>query len=183
MSVTVRFAPSPTGFLHIGNARPALMNWLFALRNQGRFVLRYDDTDRERSTAEFAEAIAGDLAWLGIAPQQSVRQSDRIALYDAAAEKLRAQGLLYACYETADELDRMRMRAAASLATREDVIDFVNAEPLIEAGVKLESLPRFPGGLGTMEPNQWYFLPSGEMEPHHGRKFPFPLLIRASDLE
>lgn len=113
MTVTVRFAPSPTGFLHIGNARPALMNWLFALREGGRFVLRYDDTDRERSTAEFAQAIGEDLAWLGIHPHESFRQSERIAQYDAAAERLRAAGLLYPCYETADELERRRGRARA----------------------------------------------------------------------
>jgi glutamyl-tRNA synthetase len=113
MTVIVRFAPSPTGFLHIGNARPALMNWLFALREGGRFVLRYDDTDRERSTAEFAEAIGEDLAWLGIHPHESFRQSERIAQYDAAAERLRAAGLLYPCYETAEELERRRGRARA----------------------------------------------------------------------
>ena len=90
MTVTVRFAPSPTGFLHIGNARPALINWLFALRREGRFILRYDDTDKERSTEEFASAIAEDLGWLGIAPHESFRQSDRLPLYDAAGRK--AQG-------------------------------------------------------------------------------------------
>ncbi|MCC4247012.1 glutamate--tRNA ligase [Stappia indica] len=113
MTVTVRFAPSPTGFLHIGNARPALINWLFALRREGRFILRYDDTDKERSTEEFASAIAEDLGWLGIAPHESFRQSDRLPLYDAAAEKLKAAGLLYPCYETSDELERRRARARA----------------------------------------------------------------------
>ncbi len=113
MTVTVRFAPSPTGYLHIGNARPALINWLFKLKHDGRFILRYDDTDRERSTAEFADAIAEDLTWLGLRPDLTVRQSDRIALYDAATERLKAAGLLYACYETPDELDRRRARARA----------------------------------------------------------------------
>lgn len=113
MTVTVRFAPSPTGFLHIGNARPALINWLFALRREGRFILRYDDTDKERSSEEFAAAIAEDLGWLGIAPHESFRQSDRLPLYDAAAEKLKAAGLLYPCYETSDELERRRARARA----------------------------------------------------------------------
>ncbi|MXN67101.1 glutamate--tRNA ligase [Stappia sp. GBMRC 2046] len=113
MSVTVRFAPSPTGYLHIGNARPALMNWLFALKNGGKFVLRYDDTDRERSRAEYADAIAEDLAWLGIHPHRVERQSQRIAIYDAAAEKLKARGLIYPCYETPDELERRRRRARA----------------------------------------------------------------------
>ena len=67
--------------------------------------------------------------------------------------------------------------------TQEDVIDFVNAEPLIKAGVKLDSLPRFPGGSRSMTPNQWYFLPAGELEPHHGIKFPFPILIKANNLK
>lgn len=113
MTVTVRFAPSPTGYLHIGNARPALLNWLFALRRGGRFLLRYDDTDAERSSQDHAEAIAEDLAWLGIAPHESFRQSDRLALYDAAAARLKAAGLLYPCYETPDELERRRARARA----------------------------------------------------------------------
>ncbi len=109
----VRFAPSPTGYLHIGNARPALFNWLFALKTGGRFILRYDDTDRERSTAQFAEAIARDLGWIGIEPHLTVRQSDRTALYDAAADRLRSMGRLYPCYETQDELERRRKRQMA----------------------------------------------------------------------
>ena len=102
----VRFAPSPTGFLHIGNARPALLNALFARREGGRFLLRLDDTDRERSTEEFATAAAEDLGWLGIEPDLFFRQSDRTALYDAAAERLKTAGRLYPCYETPEELDR-----------------------------------------------------------------------------
>lgn len=112
-SPLVRFAPSPTGYLHIGNARPALFNYLFARKRGGRFLLRYDDTDVSRSTAEFAKAIAEDLAWLGIVPDESFRQSDRIAIYDAAAARLRESGRLYPCYETADELDRRRKRQLA----------------------------------------------------------------------
>lgn len=109
-SPLVRFAPSPTGFLHLGNARPALLNLLFARRHGGRFLLRLDDTDRERSTAEFAEAIQADLAWLGAAPDLFYRQSERTALYDTVAERLRAAGRLYPCYETPEELDRRRKR-------------------------------------------------------------------------
>ena len=105
-----RFAPSPTGFIHIGNARPALMNWLFARRQGGRFILRFDDTDTARSREEYARATQDDLAWLGIVPDAVYRQSERLALYDAAADTLRAAGRLYACYETADELDRKRKR-------------------------------------------------------------------------
>lgn len=109
-SVTVRFAPSPTGYLHIGNARPALLNWLFALKAGGRFILRLDDTDRERSKEEYAEAIQRDLAWLGIQPHQFDRQSLRTDAYDAVVARLKQAGRLYACYETADELDRKRKR-------------------------------------------------------------------------
>jgi glutamyl-tRNA synthetase len=108
---TVRYAPSPTGRLHLGNARPALLNWLFALKTGGTYVLRLDDTDRERSTEAFAEGIATDLAWLGIAPQVRVRQSDRTALYDAARDRLIAAGRLYPAYETEEELEIKRGRA------------------------------------------------------------------------
>ncbi|MDQ0470913.1 glutamate--tRNA ligase [Labrys wisconsinensis] len=109
----VRFAPSPTGRIHIGNTRTALLNWCVAKRAGGRFILRFDDTDRERSRPEYAEAIAVDLAWLGVAPDLTVRQSDRIALYDAAVERLQDAGRLYACYETEEELERRRKRQMA----------------------------------------------------------------------
>ena len=106
----VRFAPSPTGYLHIGNARPALLNALFARRTGGRFLLRLDDTDAERSTEVFAAAIEEDLAWLGIVPDLFARQSARTAQHDAAADRLRAAGRLYPCYETQEELERRRKR-------------------------------------------------------------------------
>ncbi|HSP23632.1 MAG TPA: glutamate--tRNA ligase [Saliniramus sp.] len=109
----VRFAPSPTGLIHIGNARTALLNALFARREGGSFVLRFDDTDVERSKREYADAISQDLEWLGIAPDEVVRQSERFALYDDVAQRLRDMGRLYACYETPDELDRRRKRQLA----------------------------------------------------------------------
>src|SRR5260370_3521745 len=109
----VRFAPSPTGRIHIGNARTALLNWLFAKRERGRFILRFDDTDLERSRAEYADSIEVDLAWLGIIPDDRRRQSARMAQYDAAAAILRERGLLYPAYETAEELDRRRKRQQA----------------------------------------------------------------------
>ncbi len=109
----VRFAPSPTGLLHLGNARPALFNWLFALASDGEFILRFDDTDQARSTEEFAKAIKTDLEWLGIIPHKIFAQSARTALYDAARDKLIADGRLYPCYESSDELDRARSRARA----------------------------------------------------------------------
>ena len=109
----VRFAPSPTGRIHLGNARTALLNALFARKAAGRFILRFDDTDAERSRQEYAEAIVDDLDWLGITPAVVVRQSDRFALYAAAADRLRAAGRLYPAYESADELDRRRKRQQA----------------------------------------------------------------------
>lgn len=111
MSVVVRWAPSPTGRIHLGNARPALLNWYFARRHGGRYVLRMDDTDHARSTREFADGIEADLSWLGIQPDLLVRQSERTALYDAARDRLIAAGRLYPCYETEEELDRKRARA------------------------------------------------------------------------
>jgi len=113
MTTVVRFAPSPTGYIHLGNARPALMNWMFALKTGGQFILRFDDTDLERSKKEFADAIELDLAWLGIKPHRQERQSERQASHDAARDKLIAAGRLYACYETPDELNRRRARARA----------------------------------------------------------------------
>ena len=109
----VRFAPSPTGKLHVGNIRAALTNYLFARKTGGKFLLRLDDTDTERSTEENAKGIYADLAWLGLNHDLFAKQSDRTASYEAASDKLRAAGRLYACYETADELDRRRKRQLA----------------------------------------------------------------------
>jgi glutamyl-tRNA synthetase len=106
----VRFAPSPTGRIHIGNARTALLNYLYAKKNHGEFILRFDDTDVERSKEEFMQSIEVDLAWLGAIPDIVLHQSKRFVLYFAAAEKLRGAGRLYPCYETARELDRKRKR-------------------------------------------------------------------------
>ncbi len=103
-----RFAPSPTGKLHVGNARVALVNWLIAKAAGGQFILRLDDTDDERSTEAFAQAIRDDLCWLGLLSDQEFKQSDRLALYDEATEKLKASGRLYPCYETPEELSLKR---------------------------------------------------------------------------
>lgn len=106
----VRFAPSPTGLIHIGNARTALLNALYARKQRGTFILRLDDTDRARSEARFAEAIKQDLAWLGIPPDKIETQSSRMGRYEAALAKLREMGRVYPCFETEDELDRKRKR-------------------------------------------------------------------------
>jgi glutamyl-tRNA synthetase len=108
MSVKVRFAPSPTGQLHVGNIRPALMNWLFAAQSGGVFMLRIDDTDVERSTAAFEQGIFDDMKWLGLTHGETAKQSERFDRYAAVSEDLKARGFLYPCYETAEELDRQR---------------------------------------------------------------------------
>lgn len=108
MSVKVRFAPSPTGRLHVGNVRTALVNWLFAKGQGGSFVLRIDDTDLARSTQEYEDGIETDLTWLGLTWDERYNQSKRFDRYEDAAARLKASGRLYPCYETSEELDRRR---------------------------------------------------------------------------
>ena len=108
MSVVTRFAPSPTGRLHVGNIRTALHNFLFARKHGGTFILRIDDTDRERSTAEFDQAIRDDLEWMGLTPDKIVRQSERFDLYEREFQRLDDAGRVYACYETPEELELRR---------------------------------------------------------------------------
>ncbi|RST29791.1 glutamate--tRNA ligase [Sphingomonas ginkgonis] len=108
MSIVTRFAPSPTGRLHVGNIRTALHNFLFARRHGGRFLLRIDDTDAERSTVGFDQAIRDDLTWLGLGWDRLERQSARTGRYEEGFERLRAAGRVYACYETPQELDLRR---------------------------------------------------------------------------
>lgn len=168
MTVTVRFAPSPTGFLHVGNARTLVLNALFARQTGGRFLLRLDDTDRERSTAEFAAAIVADLAWLGIVPDQVEHQSARAAAHQAAAERLKARGLLYPCYETADELEYKRRRQRARGLP--PVYDRAGLRLTAEARAALEAEGRTP---------HWRFL----LPNHAGDPFqPESRLVHWTDL-
>ncbi|MEO1965055.1 glutamate--tRNA ligase family protein, partial [Hyphomonas sp.] len=150
-SPIVRFAPSPTGRLHVGNVRTALINWLFAKGQGGKFILRIDDTDVERSTKENEDALKVDLEWLGLVWADTFNQSDRFAQYDAAAEKLRGMGLLYPCYETADELDRKRKIALSR--GRPPVYDRAALNLTDEDKAKLEAEGRQP---------HWRFKLSGE---------------------
>jgi glutamyl-tRNA synthetase len=150
-SPIVRFAPSPTGRLHVGNVRTALINWLFAHSQGGKFILRIDDTDVERSTKENEDALKVDLEWLGLVWADTFNQSDRFAQYDAAADKLREMGLLYPCYETADELDRKRKIALSR--GRPPVYDRAALSLTDEEKAKLEAEGRQP---------HWRFKLSGE---------------------
>lgn len=119
--IITRFAPSPTGYLHLGNARTAFLNFLFAREKGGEFILRIDDTDKVRSKDEYKVALEEDLAWLGITYERTFSQSARVAEYAAAAEMLKAKGLLYRCYETEEEL--VVARRAALAASRPPVYD------------------------------------------------------------
>jgi glutamyl-tRNA synthetase len=146
----VRFAPSPTGRIHVGNVRTALVNWLFARGQGGKFILRIDDTDLERSTKENEDALKADLTWLGLTWDETFNQSDRFAIYDKAADKLRAMGLLYACYETAEELDVKRKIAQSR--GRPPVYDRASLKLTAEEKAKLEASGIRP---------HWRFLLSG----------------------
>ncbi|MBO9424821.1 glutamate--tRNA ligase [Labrenzia sp. R4_1] len=160
MTVTVRFAPSPTGHIHIGNSRPALYNWLYAKKMGGRFILRFDDTDLERSKKEYAESIETDLRWLGISPDVIERQSDRVAAYEAAADKLKTAGLLYPCYETPDELERRRSRQRA--LGRPPVYDRAGLKQTVEERAAFEAEGRKP---------HWRFvLPNHDGDPFQTKR-------------
>jgi glutamyl-tRNA synthetase len=163
-STIVRFAPSPTGLLHIGNARTALLNALFARREQGTFILRLDDTDRARSEEKYAAAIREDLAWLGIPPDREERQSARTALYEATLEKLRAAGRVYACYETEEELEFRRRRQLA--AHKPPVYDRAALKLTDTERAKLESEGRKPYFRFKLEQKKiaWHDLVRGEVE-------------------
>jgi glutamyl-tRNA synthetase len=173
----VRFAPSPTGRIHIGNARTALLNWLFAKHQGGRFILRFDDTAAERSRAEYADSIVVDLAWLGIVPDISCRQSQRMALYEAAAAKLREAGRLYPAYETAEELDRRRKRQQA--LGRPPIYDRAALRLSAEERAALETQGRRPHWRFRLEPAtvQWDDLVRG---PSHidASSLSDPVLVR-----
>ncbi|MBV8912109.1 MAG: glutamate--tRNA ligase [Acetobacteraceae bacterium] len=147
----VRFAPSPTGLLHVGNIRPALANYLLARRHGGTFLLRIDDTDRERSRPEFDEAIQYDLRWLGMHWDAFFRQSERLDRYAAAAERLKASGRLYPCFESEEELNAKReMRAKRHLPPIYD-----------RAMLKLTPEQRAAAEAGGKKP-YWRFLLSGK---------------------
>ncbi len=142
MSIRLRFAPSPTGRLHVGNVRTALLNWLFAIREGGEVLLRVDDTDLARSTKAFEQAIEADLKWLGLDWQQRANQSHRFDAYEKAAAKLKSEGLLYPCYETEDELDRKRKIAQSR--GRPPIYDRAALKLTSEERAKLEAEGRKP---------------------------------------
>ncbi|MGB0684033.1 MAG: glutamate--tRNA ligase [Magnetovibrionaceae bacterium] len=174
----VRFAPSPTGKLHVGNARMALMNWLHARGTKGSFLLRLDDTDRERSTAEFAQGIQDDLSWLGLDWDLLARQSDRFASYEAAVETLKAAGRLYPCYETPEELEFKRKRLLAR--KKPPIYDRGALDLSDEDRAKLEAEGRKPHWRFKLDdkPVTWDDLARGPQSYEAG-SLSDPVLIRA----
>jgi glutamyl-tRNA synthetase len=178
MSVAVRFAPSPTGRLHVGNIRIGLINWLFAQKASGSFMLRLDDTDLERSTHEYAQAIERDLHWLGLAWDRFARQSDRSAPYADAVERLTRSGRLYPCYETPEELALARkVQLARKLPP---VYDRAALKLDADARRKLEASGRLPHWRFRLsdKPVEWDDLVRGpqRFEPGH---LSDPVLVRA----
>ena len=177
MTVAVRFAPSPTGRLHVGNLRLALVNWLFARRCGGDFLLRMDDTDAERSTEAFAKGIEDDLAWMGLTWDRFARQSDRLARYEEVADQLRAAGRLYPCYETPEELSLKR----ASLVSqgRPPIYDRAALRLTDADKARLESQGRKPHWRFKLEhePVEWADGVRGAQR-FHGRDLTDPVLIR-----
>ena len=162
MTPTTRFAPSPTGRLHIGNLRAAVINWLFARQQGGRLLLRLDDTDTARSTPAFADAIRADLAWAGLTPDAETRQSDRFPLYEAALARLAASGHAYPAYDTPDELDlKRRLQRAAG---KPPVYDRTALALTAQDRARLEAQGRRPHWrfrLDTSAPVEWTDLVRG----------------------
>ena len=177
MSVITRFAPSPTGYLHVGNIRTALICWLYARQQQGKFILRLDDTDQVRSTEEFSSSIGKDLTWLGLNWDDFFKQSDRRAEYDVHIARLKEQGRLYACYETAEELS---LKRKALLNQGKPPIYDRGALKLSDAEKqKLEADGRTPHWRFKMldQPVDWDDLVRGPVH-FEGRDISDPVLIR-----
>jgi glutamyl-tRNA synthetase len=177
MTPVLRFAPSPTGRLHVGNIRIALMNWLYTRKNHGKFILRMDDTDAERSTQEFAYAIIEDLTWLGLTYDELHHQSDRFDRYDIAIERLKKSGRLYACYETPEELAFKRKQQLAR--GRPPIYDRAALKLTDKEQAKLEENGNKPHWRLKLETQriEWIDLVHGKVE-FEADKLSDPVLLR-----
>ena len=173
----LRFAPSPTGNLHVGNARTLLLNWLYAKKKGAEFVLRFDDTDLERSKDEYAEQIKKDMAWLGLGYDSVIKQSDRLSLYQEAAEKLKKSGRLYPCYETKNELDFKRKRQLSQ--GRPPIYDRASLRLTAEEIAAFEAEGRLPHWRFQLEDVTitWHDAAHGELS-FEAKHFSDPILIR-----
>ena len=175
--IKVRFAPSPTGNLHVGNLRTALVNFLFARKAGGQFMLRIDDTDTERSTAAFEEGIRADLQWMGMAWDVEDRQSERLDRYDAALAQLRADGRAYACYETSEELALKRKTQLS--AGRPPVYDRAALKLTAEQIAAFEAEGRQPHWRFRLEDVEvrWHDMVRGDVA-YHMSSLSDPVLMR-----
>ena len=176
--IKVRFAPSPTGNLHVGNLRTALVNFLFARKAGGQFMLRIDDTDTERSTAAFEECIRADLTWMGMAWDVEDRQSERLDRYDAALVQLHADGRAYACYETPEEL-ALKRKAQLS-AGRPPVYDRAALKLTAEQIAAFEAEGHQPHWRFRLEDAEvrWHDMVRGDVA-YHMSSLSDPVLMRA----
>lgn len=176
-SVKVRFAPSPTGYLHVGNVRTALVNWLFTRKQGGKFLLRMDDTDRERSEDKYEVAIREDMLWLGLDWDEEARQTDRLDRYEAAKQKLLADGRLYPCYETPDELEvKRKFQLSRGLPP---IYDRSALKLTEEQKAQYEAEGRTPHYRFKLleEEIHWQDMVRGEVK-FHGRNLADPILLR-----
>lgn len=175
--IKVRFAPSPTGRLHVGNLRTALVNYLFARKTGGRFMLRIDDTDEQRSTTEFETAIRDDLNWMGMRWDCEDRQSSRLDRYDQALAQLVAAGRAYACYETPDELS-LKRKAQLS-AGRPPVYDRAGLKLTDDDKAKLEADGRRPHWRFLLNDAEvrWHDMVRGDVA-YHMSSLSDPVLMR-----
>lgn len=177
MSIKVRFAPSPTGMLHVGNARTALITWLFTRANNGHFLLRIDDTDRERSKDEYEQAIEDGLKWMGVDWDEKARQRDRMDIYEKKINQLKKDGRLYPCYETPEELD---LKRKSQLSRKLPPIYDREALDLTPEQVeKLESQGRKPHWRFKLNhaPIEWADIVRGDVK-FDGKDLSDPVLIR-----
>ncbi len=177
MTVRVRFAPSPTGMLHVGNVRTALITWLFAKKNKGHYLLRIDDTDTERSKKIYEDGIRESLTWLGLDWDEEAWQSKRLDRYNVVIEQLKKDGRLYACYETPDELG-LKRKAQLSQG-QPPIYDRAALKLTDEQKQKLEAEGRKPHWRFLMNPTKikWHDLVRGPVE-FDGAGLSDPVLIR-----
>lgn len=176
-SIRVRFAPSPTGMLHVGNVRTALITWLFARKNNGHFMLRVDDTDLERSKKEYEDAMRESLTWLGLNWDSEAWQSKRLDQYAIKIEQLKKEGRLYACYETAEELN-LKRKATLSQG-RPPIYDRASLQLTDAQKAEYESQGRKPHWRFKLNPTmiEWQDLVRGDVK-FNGADLSDPVLIR-----
>jgi glutamyl-tRNA synthetase len=177
MSVKVRFAPSPTGMMHVGNARTALITWLFARRQGGHYLLRIDDTDQERSKQEYEDAIEDGLRWLGLTWDHKDNQKFRSAIYDEKIEALKKAGRIYACYETPEELS-LKRKTQLSIG-KPPIYDRASLSLTAEQKAKYESEGRKPHWRFLLQPKpiEWDDLIRGPVK-FDGADLSDPVVIR-----